>query len=64
MTATHVTIVDEAAGEYLEVTQQSAHAEVKEQTIMVTPDEWPVLREAIGRMIAECRDPGAPPKTP
>jgi hypothetical protein len=50
---THITIVDEAAGEYLEITQQSSSADIKAQTIMVTSDEWPAIKAAVDQLIAE-----------
>ena len=48
---THITIVDEAAGEYLEIEQQSGSVDVKAQTIMVTPEEWPALKQAIETLL-------------
>ena len=51
--ATTVGIVDEAAGEFVEVAQ---HGRVDIGKITINPEEWPALREAIDRMIAECRD--------
>ena len=50
---THVTIVDEAAGEYLEIEQQSGSVDVKAQTIMVTPEEWLALKQAVETLLAE-----------
>ena len=50
---THITIVDEAAGEFLEVEQQSGSDGVKRQTIQISPDEWPVLKQAIEKMMTE-----------
>jgi len=50
--ATEIEIVDEAAGEYLEVSQCNDENEGK---IQIEPLEWPYLREAINRMIKECR---------
>lgn len=52
---TNISIVDEAAGEYLEIEQQLDCPEVKPQTIFVNPDEWPVLREAIEQMLEEIK---------
>lgn len=49
----HITIVDEAAGEYLEIEQQSGSGDVKAQTIMVTPEEWPALKQAVETLLAE-----------
>lgn len=50
--ATEIEIVDEAAGEYLEVKQCSDSHEGK---IKIDPYEWPALKAAIDRMIKECR---------
>lgn len=50
---THITIVDEAAGEYLEIEQQSGSVNVKVQTIMVTPEEWPALKQAVETLLSE-----------
>jgi len=52
---THITIVDEAAGEYLEITQQSGCPNMKEQTISLSADEWPAIKGAIEQLLAECR---------
>lgn len=50
--ATHVRIVDEAAGEFVEVEQQGGLGLGK---IQLTPEEWPHIRKAIDRMIKQCR---------
>jgi hypothetical protein len=50
--ATEITIVDEAAGEYLEVSQCSDSHEGK---IKIDCVEWPALKAAIDKMIKECR---------
>jgi hypothetical protein len=50
---TTITILDEAAGEFLEVVQQAGSKEVKEQTIQITPEEWPHLQKAIEWMLTE-----------
>ena len=50
--ATEVRIVDEAAGEFVEVSQDGRTDLGK---IAICPDEWPTLRAAIDRMMAECR---------
>jgi hypothetical protein len=50
--ATEITIVDEAAGEYLEVSQCSDSHEGK---IKIDRVEWPTLKAAIERMMKECR---------
>jgi len=45
---TEVEIVDEAAGEFLEVTQRP---DVGPQKISIDREEWPHLRELIDKMI-------------
>ena len=50
---TSIEIVDEAAGEFLEVTQCNDSNEGK---ISIEKSEWPTLRAAIDQMIRECRD--------
>lgn len=50
--ATHISIEDEACGEYVRVTQYGAKAKCE---ININPEEWPILRDAIDSMIAECR---------
>ena len=51
---THVSIRDEAGGEFLEVCQQSNDGE--HQKIRVTEEEWPVLSEAVCALFREIRD--------
>ena len=50
--ATMVTIVDEAAGEFVEVSQ-SGRADLGK--IAINPEEWPELRDAIQRMVNSCK---------
>ena len=51
--ATEIAIVDEAAGEYLEVSQCGEPFSGK---IKIDIYEWPTLRTAIDKMIKECRE--------
>lgn len=51
--ATRVEIVDEAAGEFVEVSQAGREGGGK---IAVATNEWPALRDAIDELIAACRD--------
>ena len=51
--ATRVEIVDEAAGEFVEVSQAGREGGGK---IAIASDEWPALRDAIDELIAACRD--------
>ena len=50
--ATHITIADEAAGEFVEVAQPSQTS----AKIAIAREEWPYIRDAIEAMLAECRD--------
>jgi hypothetical protein len=50
---THVEIDDEAAGEFVKVTQQFDDG--ANQAIVIEPQEWPSLKDAIEQMIKECR---------
>lgn len=61
---THITIVDEAAGEYLEIEQQSGSVDAKKQTIMVTPEEWPALKQAVETLISDIDRPNDEPSHP
>ena len=47
--ATTVEITDEAAGEFVEVSQEVGK-------IQLSPEEWPALRRAINRLVRDCRD--------
>lgn len=50
--ATQIQIVDEPAGEFIEVSQETRPDLGK---IQISPEEWPTLRDAIDKMIAGCR---------
>lgn len=49
--ATIVSIEDEAGGEFVLISQDAGDY----GKIAVNSEEWPVLRDAIDKMIAECR---------
>jgi len=51
--ATEIEIIDEAAGEYVRVSQNGSNAENAQ--ICINPDEWPMISDAITDMIGECR---------
>ena len=46
--ATKISIDDEAAGEFVVVSQD-------ENIIKIDPEEWPIVRTAINDMVKECR---------
>ena len=50
--ATHFTIDDESAGEFIEVQQESGSIQAMDQKIQINPEEWPVFKEAIERLLA------------
>lgn len=49
--ATSIEIIDEAAGEFIEINQVSD----EKFQLKINPEEWPVLRDAIDEMIKRCR---------
>jgi hypothetical protein len=51
-TATHISIEDDAGGEFVSVVQDAADGK---QTIRIAADEWPIIRVAIDSVIARCR---------
>lgn len=53
--ATIVRIEDEAGGEYIVVSQDSIPGR---GNVAINPEEWPDIRDAIERMMKECRDCG------
>lgn len=48
--ATSITIVDEGDGEFLEMQQHREQDKIK-----IDKNEWPAIRDAIDKMIGECR---------
>jgi hypothetical protein len=52
--ATNISIVDEVAGEFVEIEQQSDKHDPTPQRITVTTEEWPVLRGSIEEMLKLC----------
>jgi len=54
-TATHVRLQDEAAGEFVEISQQSGLANPRAETIQIEPSQWPKIREVVDYMISKCR---------
>lgn len=61
---THVTIDDEAGGEYLEVEQQSGSPDVKPQTVIITPEDWPALQDAVWTLMGEIKKHEPQPTKP
>ena len=51
---THIEIDDEAAGEYVKISQEGGHTDIA-KWITIEPSEWPVLRDAIQFMVDECK---------
>lgn len=50
--ATDISIEDEAAGEFVVIKQSAI---TKNGVIAVTAEDWPAIRDAIDRMVKECR---------
>lgn len=51
--ATMIEITDEAAGEFIVVSQNGGHTDL-EKKIAIEVKEWILLREAIAYMISQC----------
>ncbi len=47
---TQITIDDESGGEYLKITQSHG-----QEGFLLTPEEWPAIKDAIEEMLAICR---------
>lgn len=54
--ATHIEVEDEAAGEYLIVSQDGGHVDSKPNSISISPDEWPKIKAAIDKMMKSLRE--------
>jgi len=52
--ATKIEIVDEAAGEFVEVKQCRGRPN-DSGSVLIAPEEWPAIRKAIDKMIRACR---------
>ena len=52
--ATEIEIIDEAAGEFLKITQSMDN--VEPGVIKIDPHEWPMLKAGINKMMKECRN--------
>ena len=53
--ATIITIEDEAAGEYLRITQQNCSDKLVEQSVAFDPEEWDEVKDVIDQMFGEIR---------
>ena len=49
--ATHIGIADEAGGCFVEIRQEGG---LKLGTIQIDVEEWPLIREAVEELLAEC----------
>lgn len=54
-TATHIELRDEAAGEFVCLTQQNMD-NTHTKSVFFDPEEWPVIRQAVDYMIEQCED--------
>lgn len=52
--ATTVEITDESGGEFVEVKQHGAPEIGK---VQFSPEDWPLIRRAVDRLIKACREP-------
>ena len=49
--ATHIKIDDEAAGEFVKISQVHDHSEPG--TICITHEEWPLIRDAVEQLLSD-----------
>ena len=54
--ATVITIEDEAAGEYLRITQQNCSDKLVDQSIAFDPEEWDEVKGVIDQMFKDIKD--------
>ena len=48
--ATHVEIDDEAAGEFVKITQRGGHKDA-DKWVLIAPTEWPAIKGAVDQMM-------------
>lgn len=53
---TAIEIDDQAAGEYLTITQQGDTKDPMSQQICIEPENWPILKEGIEMMLQMIKD--------
>ncbi len=59
----HIEIEDEAAGEYVKISQQSDHRDAQDQSVCITPDEWPAVFDAVESLLMTIAEWDATTKT-
>jgi len=48
--STHIAIDDEGGGEFVKIVQPSGGTDIR-----IDVDEWPAIRDAVNKLINECR---------
>ncbi len=62
--ATHFEIEDEAAGEFVKITQPDNDDDpVYKGSVTIDATQWPIFRNVIESLLADCQDPYTPIKT-
>ena len=54
-TATVISIEDEAAGEYIKITQQTDATSENNQTVAFDAEDWEEVKDAVAQMFGEIR---------
>ena len=52
--ATHIQIEDESAGEFISIEQ--TYESATPGKIVINPDEWPEIRDAVQKLLDDCRE--------
>jgi len=59
----HIEIEDEAAGEYVKISQQCDHRDAQDQSVCINPDEWLAVKDAVESLLMTIVDWDATTKT-
>lgn len=58
--ATDIEVEDEGGGEFLIISQTSGNVNRRTNSISISPEEWPAIRDAIESMLAGLREESKP----
>ena len=59
----HIEIEDEAAGEYVKISQQSEYRPAASQEVCINPDEWPAIKDAVESLLMKIAEWETPTTT-
>ena len=59
----HIEIEDEAAGEYVKISQQSEYRPAASQEVCINPDQWPAIKDAVESLLMKIAEWETPTTT-